>query len=55
MMLECKDKLEMWLRMGKPVPTLVFDVFTFYLQATGLKFYESVQSEKNISDYKNYL
>ena len=49
MMLECKDKLETWLRMGKALPTFVYDVFAFYLQATEPKFYESTPSEKNIS------
>jgi hypothetical protein len=46
MLLECKDKLEIWLRMGKAVPAFVYDFFTFCLQATGPKFYESAQSEK---------
>jgi hypothetical protein len=57
MMLECKDQLEVWLRMDNSVPTLVYDVFTVYLQAAGPKFYESAQSpppKKNF-DYKNYL
>lgn len=46
----------MWLRMGKAVPVFVYDVFTFYVQATGPKFYESAKSGgKKISDYKNYL
>jgi len=53
--LEGKDKLETWLRMGKAVPMFVYDVFTFYLQAKGPKFYDSAQSAKNISDHKNYL
>jgi len=33
MMLECKDQLEAWLRMGNAVPTFVYDVFTVCLQA----------------------
>jgi len=32
-MLECKDQLEAWLRMGNAVPTFVYDVFTVCLQA----------------------
>ena len=55
MMLDCKDKLEIWLRMGKAVSVFVYDVFTFCIQATCPKFYESAPSEKSICDYKNYL
>jgi hypothetical protein len=38
--------------MGKAVPTFVYDVFTFYIQAAGPKFYENAQSGKKISVYK---